>query len=195
MAAAVVILVAILPIASSQPTIHREFQNEFRGDCTREGLLAALGSFTEYTNEGIVAWEQLTDGVTLENIGRVKIVQATILCEAPGVRRNTISSASVLVDWECIGPGASCTIHRGLVLPFTDQFTLDCVVREHGDTSSASWYPPRAHGDVVSRLSRHGLIHPGVPAPGPCGMCVDPDSVASSFPGVVIDSDTFCAST
>ena len=182
----------LVAIVHSQPTQHREWFTEQRGDCIRESIFPDVGTYDEHTTEGIVAWHQPTGDASLADVGHIKILNATIVCEAPGLKKNTVSSLSLVVHWECISPGWGCSGPTGEVMQFTGQIAVDCVVRNRNDPESVAWYPPRSVGSGFNLV---GPLHPRVPAPGPCGLCYDADTVpAHLYPDTYNDPVTLCTS-
>ena len=100
----------------------------------------------------------------------VRIINISIVCEASGSTRDTISSLSAIVIYECL---TVCERNRNI----TEHLRWDCLV----DDDVASFSSVRG-GDI--RNPANGTI--GTPLMDQCGQCVPPTPLFNSDPA------TFC---
>ena len=85
---------------------------------------SSLGSNTTLTTMGLVAatTDQSNSG---SDVSQVRILDSQLVCEAAGLRRDTISSFSVVVRFQC--QGAFCgTADAGAPGTITRYLSLDC---------------------------------------------------------------------
>ena len=101
----------------------------------------------------------------------VRIINISIVCEASGSTRDTISSLSAIVIYECL------TVCGERNSNITEHLRWDCLVED----GVASFSGVRS-GDI--RNPANGVI--GTPLMDQCGQCVLPTSLANSDPA------TFC---
>ena len=81
-----------------------------------------LGSTTEFSRDGLIARSIIFDAAIVRI--PIRILNYKILCEATGILRNTASSVSVLVEFQCEGLGASRSCDRRTRI--TRQFQFGC---------------------------------------------------------------------
>ena len=101
----------------------------------------------------------------------VRIINISIVCEASGSTRDTISSLSAIVIYECL------TVCGRRNHSLTEHLRWDCLVED----GVASFSSVRS-GDI--RNPANGTI--GTPLMDQCGQCVFPTSLFNSDPA------TFC---
>ena len=105
-------------------------------------------------------------------IPRVRILEFAVVCLSTGLARNTFSSISVIVRYEC--EGTSCgsveAVNR------TDQFDFDC-------TTEGGILPPTLEGDISIRTpDPNGTLQTALDEK--CGRC---------YNGPGVDPFTHCA--
>ena len=162
------------------------------GDCTRSDLSSLLGSRTGFEREGMVAralYNMDRDPGPLD-LPLVRIISFWEVCEVPGLRRDTISSISMMIRYKCIGAvsiGCTSTSRNR-----REQFSFDCVIRNNG-MGPASFYPPTSIGVVRTLQPYNGQPWPQGPQEDSCGLCLNP--TLSHVPGIFVGADpvTFCA--
>jgi hypothetical protein len=137
-----------------------------RDDFGRSDILSA---------EGIVA-KVLQNEVTEV---QVRIVEFNKVCEAAGLKKDTISSISAIITYEYADGPLSAPINR------TEQFQLDCTINIDGE---GSFSPPRLLRGDVRTLIPNGTLDTALN--NKCGECVD-----STIFHTGIDIDTHCFRT
>ena len=133
-----------------------------------------FGTWEAPSDRGIVAQSlQLDNGGTEDS---VRVLEVSILCEAAGLRRDTVSSISALVTYECNGTTCGeAPVNR------TEQFQLDCFSDVNGD----SFFPLRVEFGTV-RAPDPSSTH-DTPRNSRCGLCADP-----STSGIATETSTYC---
>ena len=92
----------------------------------------------------------------------VSVFEMNIVCESPGLMRDTISSFSTVAHYSCSGEIAECT-----GTPLTNQFQYDC---NEDDTFTMAQI---LGGTLITRNQTASLT---TLLDDQCGLCVDPDS-------------------
>lgn len=143
-----------------------------------------IGSCQRLTGDDIGTWGRLSpDGIVARSLQleeddgvEVRIVEIEIVCEAAGQRRDTISSISVIVAYECRGGDCgNVTSNR------TEQFQWDCTFGVNGD----AFFPPRRIiGGNVRTQNLSGNLD--TPLNESCAQCADPAD------GIPAYADTHC---
>lgn len=136
-----------------------------RDDLGRSDVLSAAGLVVQ-------ALQEVADGSV-----EVRIVGFNMVCEAAGLMRDTISSISVILTYECVG-----TVCGSMLSNRTEQFQLDCF--KGLDVDGASFRPPRlAFGGNIRTQDPNGTLD--TPLDEQCGQCAAPD-------GIPTDPSTHC---
>ena len=144
------------------------------GDCP--GLSGNdLGRSDMYSTDGLVPRALLRGDSSKDDLPGVRIYNFTIVCETAGMRRNTVSSASVIVDYEHCVLSPTCTSPTRV----TRQFDFDCRPEN-------TFFPPyKALGSVVNTDNPVGTLATALKTK--CMECAKPAA------NLVSDAATHCA--
>jgi len=100
------------------------------GDCQRlTGDSSIFGNTSNFSNQGLLAATLITGNES--SPAAVKIVRARLLSEALGTTRNTVSSASFLVEYLVLGKGNTRLA----------QIALDCILDPFNLAVDYSFFP------------------------------------------------------
>lgn len=137
---------------------------------------AELGNQEMLSIEGLVALALF--GIEQPDDPMVRILDYQIVCESAGLFRNTASSVSVIVEFECQtvsceGSNANTPVNR------TEQFQFDCSEILPGRIEYQSFTSPfrrtrEPNGSLDTALDDR------------CGLCIDPRA------GLPADPNTHC---
>lgn len=153
------------------------------GNCA-EVTLANLGSPDELTTQGIVAATFRISDAVGEVSNLVRIVRHLVVCEASGATRDTISSISVVVEYEW------CTVAANPCVPAvaTDQFQFDCLGEDSfldgSETNGVAGNPAKTLGESVRTTSPTGTF--ATTPTDQCSECAAPAYLLDP------DPDTHC---
>ena len=131
-----------------------------------------FGSFDSAgSDDGIVARNFGTgdEGGTLQT---VRIVAVNVVCEASGLTRDSLSSISAIVEYECLDNGCG-----GMNMIFTDQYRLDCI-----EDSGVASFSGVTSGNVRTAAADGVVGNLTTPLDVQCSQCVFPTALRPSDP-------------
>ena len=140
-----------------------------------------LGSTTNFSSSGLVPRAVRPPREAIERIP-VRIMNYTIVCDAPGMSRDTSSFVSVLVQFQCDYPSGTNTLADcdGTTM-LTRQYQFSC--------SGNTWDDSIAGDDLfVQTLNPSATF--ATPLDNQCRRCIDDQQ----RPAALIDVDTHCES-
>ena len=148
---------------------------------------ADLGNTTSLSTDGLVAAAYRgADGTTPP---MVRILRHNVVCEVAGRLKNTVGETSVLVEYECLGPGCPGhdTNNPSMAVTVISQFQVQCrntdmfLLSNSGQVVSGGGGSTRVDNvdaNFTTAIDRE------------CGACVDPTSGSPANENN--DGITFC---
>lgn len=166
------LVAAIAQSSAQQPSLSPD-----TGSCPPLGLEALEGSLEgQQRISGLVA-QVLLDVPEAESAD-VRILDFHMVCESAGLTRDTVTSASVIVSYECTG--RQCEGGGAQPVNLNEQFTFQCS----GMRVPPDYQAPFLSEDVLRRATPAGSFAT-VPE-RECGRCFDPAN------GIAADDVTHC---
>ena len=138
-------------------------RRNFTGTCDELPLKEYYGSFDILSADGLVAFAYNSPN----NLFKVRIINLSFVCQVNGERRNTVSTITSVVVFEC--SGSLCP--RQIV---TELFHLNCG-------TSGSFIPYTFNGDIRTPASDTTATL-STPLAKQCGACQPPTSVVRADP-------------
>ena len=158
------------------------------GSCPPVGE-ADLGSTISLSTDGLVpAAFRVADG---SDAPMVRILRHNVVCEVAGRLKNTVGETSVLVEYECMGPGCpGYDADNPMVLTVTSQFQAQC--RDTDMFLSATGLVITSSGNTRVDIVATNLMAANfmTAIDTECGACIDPATGALGNDGN--DPATFC---
>ena len=163
----VIVLFSILPGVQLQAPPLRSGVSS----CERPSLDDFGSSDAAGSNEGILTGFFGGGEAGIVDPQTIRIVAVNWVCEASGLTRGSLSSISVIVQYECLD-----TKCGGMNNVFIDQYRLDCIETDGVASFSGvtSGYIRTAAAEVVGDLT--------TPLMDQCGRCVLPSGLFMSDP-------------
>lgn len=175
--AIVALFSTIAPVLCQNP-----IPTSFRGSCLPI-TLQDLGSNETLSSIGLLP-RALRDQLSVQEPD-VRVFDFHVVCETAGEMRGTVSSVSLIVDFECRGAACRGVSPNNTVVNSTEQIQFNCTFSTFEVGNSPPFYQDFFLNGMLRTDNPTGTFL--TPLDNRCGFCSDPTSI--SLPA---DPDTHC---